>query len=264
MALYNWRKIREERAPFPEVLKTEWGFNMAVARGEFEDVMHIHKFGHNASVGASNDTIWPLSGTNIIFRTAEVAMTLSSNNAADAAGGTGAQSVQIDGIDGNFNMKSEVFDTDGVNGVAIGNWLGVHRMMCLRPGTGLVNAGIIYVGTGTITTGKPAVVDNLIAADHGQTTSAFYTIPSGWTGYLKLLTVDSAVVKQILARLQVREQDQCWHIRDVLPFADNSIDSPWPINMVLRSRSYVEAQAFATGAGGDVGAEFIIQLERDD
>ena len=52
-------------------------------------------------------------------------------------------------------------------------------MVVLVTGALTFNDDIIYIGTGTITSGKPAVVVNLIDANLGLSASGFFTIPNG-------------------------------------------------------------------------------------
>jgi len=58
-------------------------------------------------------------------------------------------------------------------------------MIVRSAGSGGVNAGVIYAGTGTVTTGVPANIYATINGDGtNQTLMALWTIPAGYTGYL--------------------------------------------------------------------------------
>ena len=58
-------------------------------------------------------------------------------------------------------------------------------MIVRSAGSGGANAGVIYAGTGTVTTGVPANIYATINGDgSNQTLMALWTVPAGYTAYL--------------------------------------------------------------------------------
>jgi len=174
------------------------------AKGNVSGTSVIHNFGHNQAVGTSLETIWTEGGI-YVYRTTATTMTISSDNANDTSAGTGARTVLVEGLDTNYDEISETLTMNGTSGVTSANsYLRVHKMTVKTAGSGGQNAGIIYLGTGTITAGKPAVVHGLIDTTLNQSLLGFYTIPNGKTGYIAQVFFSSGSQKASTAVLKVR------------------------------------------------------------
>jgi hypothetical protein len=65
-------------------------------------------------------------------------------------------------------------------------------MYVTTAGSGGTSAGSIYVGTGTVTTGVPAVILNRTGSSSNESESAFYTVPDGYSAYITRWTMSSA------------------------------------------------------------------------
>jgi len=111
---------------------------------------------------------------------AAAATTISSGSTSDTSAGTGARTVLVTGLDANYNIVSETATMNGRTGVTLTNqYLRVTNIEVQTAGSGGVNAGIIYVGTGSITTGVPANIIGGIAAGDNVFQAARYTVPTG-------------------------------------------------------------------------------------
>jgi len=153
--------------------------------------------GRNASTDTAYQTVWEEPG-NAIRLEAATAMTLSSTSANDTAAGTNARQVLIEYLDENFDLKFGLAIPTGTTGttifefnletstvIGVANIIRINRLLVSDTGTFQGrNDGIIYVGTGTITAGKPAVVHALILAQESFSHLGFYTVPNGHTGYI--------------------------------------------------------------------------------
>lgn len=152
---------------------------LEIAKGNVYRHELMLKFGRNPDIDANvEETIWEAGGT-YTFDASAVAMEILSASGDDAAGGTGARTVTIRGLDANWNQSTVTVTLNGVTPVAIGTWLRVHRAQVATAGSGLVNAGLLTVRT--VTGSSTRLV---IGAGNGQTLMAVYTIPAGFTGYL--------------------------------------------------------------------------------
>ena len=235
----------------------------AVVRGEVPDVEQEHKFGHNAAVGSSFETIWS-EGDLYVYRTTETVLKISSGNVNDTSAGSGAQTIQIDGLDGAYNPISEVVILNGRTEVlTIHKYLRVHRMMVLTAGATGWNEGTVYSGTGTVTTGVPAVVHGAIEISMNQTLMGFYTIRNGYTGYLHTYEMNSSVTQKIQARLMVRELGSVFQVKDLLTFASDHAVSPRLFPLKILEKSDIEVQALTGAGGGELGSSFTISMERN-
>ena len=82
-------------------------------------------------------------------------------------------------------------------------------MEVLTAGSGGANAGKVYAGTGTITSGVPANKYAVIAIGENQTLMALWTVPAGYTAYIHQLNVSQGATtanKYTTIRLKVRNE----------------------------------------------------------
>lgn len=159
-------------------------FGLQVSRGQIQGHSNVLIFGYNADVDTSEESVWPADGT-VPHPTAASVLKISSSDANDTAAGTGARTVFIEGVDGSYNVVSDTVELDGQTAVnTINEYLYVNRFFVLTAGSGGQNAGNINAGTGTVTSGVPAVLYDLIATGYNNRTSGHYCVPAGYTGYM--------------------------------------------------------------------------------
>jgi len=159
-------------------------FGLQVSRGQIQGHSSVLIFGYNADVDTSEESVWPAGGT-IPHPTAASVLKISSSDANDTAAGTGARTVFIEGVNGSYNVVSDTVVLNGQTAVNTTNeYLYVNRFFVLTVGPGGQNAGDINAGTGTVTSGVPAVLYDLIAAGYNNRTTGHYCVPAGYTGYM--------------------------------------------------------------------------------
>ena len=76
---------------------------------------YIEKFGANLSVGSDLETIWEVGGLYEYLTTAS-AVSAVSDEGSDNTTGTGARTIELQGLDGNYNTITEVISTGGTGG----------------------------------------------------------------------------------------------------------------------------------------------------
>ena len=159
-------------------------FPLAVSSGALSpSYKEVYKFGSNATVGNTLETIWEEGGLYAYPASAST-MTVSSSDTNDTSAGTGARTVLISGLDASYNEASETIILDGQTAVTtVNTYIRMNRAIVLTAGSGAGNAGVIYVGTGTVTAGVPANKFTTIAIGANQTLQAFWTVPAGYTAY---------------------------------------------------------------------------------
>jgi len=160
-------------------------FNLQVARGQIPGHELKFKFGNNAAVGNTEETIWAEGGL-YVYPTSATQMTVSSSSANDTAAGTGARTINIEGLDADYNEVSEDIILNGQTPVTtVNSYLRINRAAVLAAGSSGKNAGIIRAGTGTVTSGVPANVFLSIDGDgDNQTLMCLWTVPAGYTAFL--------------------------------------------------------------------------------
>ena len=137
-------------------------FNLQVSRGQVTMHASVIVFGYNPDVDTSEESVWPDGGT-VPHPTVASVLKISSSSTDDTSAGTGARTVAIVGLDGNYNEVSESVILDGQTPVNTGNsYLYVNQFYVTTVGSGGVNAGNINAGTGVVTAGVPAVLYDII------------------------------------------------------------------------------------------------------
>jgi len=160
--------------------------NIHASSGNESGLKTIHKFGHNLNVATNYETLWS-SGTTYSYLSSATILKISSSDTNDDDGDNGARTVLVQGLDTHYNEIEEIITLDGQNALNITKeYLRVFRMIVQSVGSSGYNEGIIYAGTGTISSGVPANIYASIPSQYNQTMMAVYTIPNNKTGYMTL------------------------------------------------------------------------------
>ena len=191
-----------------EKLRTEFNlgrqdFLIEVQKGNVAGHSLVHKFGRNDAVPNgtwAHVSLIPFDTAD--FMEAAETVNVVGNNVNDTAGGTGAQTIVVQGIDSTFTELMETITLAGGadSSATSASWWRIHRAWVASSGA--------YGGnnTGTITI-ENASTDQLIqiAAGEGQTQYAGWSVPIGKTAYLMsvLITVESG--KSVDFRMFTRE-----------------------------------------------------------
>lgn len=114
---------------------------------------------------------------------------------ATSLGGTGARTVMVYGLDAEWNPITEVITLNGQTAVeTTQEFLHPYLIRVTTAGSGGTNAGIIYVGTGTVTSGEPATKYLGASAGKGISRAAFFPVPKGYNLNVKGIGFSYAVV----------------------------------------------------------------------
>jgi hypothetical protein len=152
-------------------------FMLAVAMGLIPGMSHINKFGRNAAA-TSGDDVWDGGGVYAFFPATAQTVQAVSTSTDDDAGGIGALTMQVYGLDDNFDEQNEEVILDGTNPVVLDNtYRRLFRAVIKTAGTAETNVGNISVGVAA------GAVGVYIGAGNGQTLQCIYTIPNGKSGY---------------------------------------------------------------------------------
>lgn len=152
------------------------------------EVIAIH--GRNAALNASLENLNEVSNLITWGNNVAAKLQVSSSSAADKGtptASTGARTLFIIGLDANYRLQTELVTLDGQTAVeTTASFLRVFAAECTLCGTGLVNAGDIYVYVtgqgGTPSGGVPSVLTSCwvkIPVGYGYNTSGMFTVPLG-------------------------------------------------------------------------------------
>jgi len=220
-------------------------FELQVARGQIQAHSLVTIAGYNSDVDTAWEMITPVG--NLSYPAAALQMTVSSADADDTSAGTGARTVLITGLDANYAVISETVTMNGQTAVTTTNsFLRINAMLVTTAGTSLANEGIIYIGTGTVTSGVPATIYNVIAAGFNNATSSQYTVPAGYTGYLAVARIglaQDAGTTLITARTRFVGTNGIALTGPVIVTNNgiSTIDFPYPIAIAEKTRIQGEA-----------------------
>lgn len=154
---------------------------IALGKRPYAERVRFH--GKNDSVGTSEETLWPVS-TLYAQLTSGVAMEAVSSSANDTSAGTGARTILVEGLDGNYKKVTETVTLNGTSPVTLSNTsvLAINKVTVATAGSGLKNAGNIDI---RVTSGS--VVKARVATGENRNNGAIYTIPAGHVGLLRNL-----------------------------------------------------------------------------
>lgn len=179
-------------------------FLIEVAKGNVTGHSLVNKFGFD---GAVTSTLNPVADAQV-YQTPTTAQSLEivSSDANDTSAGTGARTVEIQGLDANFNLQTQTVSMNGTTAAAItGTWMRVFRAKVTESGTYATQSAGSHAGTLTIrvaSAGATWATIGLTTASFpmGQTEIGAYTIPAGKTGYLlsKHVSIESSKTPNVL------------------------------------------------------------------
>ena len=241
-------------------------FELQVGRGQIAGHSVVHVFGHNPDVDTTEVTIWPALGL-LVHPAAPTIMTISSSSASDTSAGTGARTVYILGINGTGGYVSETVTLNGQTAVnTVHEYDAIETMSVASVGSGGVNAGVIYAGTGTVTAGVPAVPYSAIGIGDNLSLVGHWTCPAGYTGYLVSGSITSGTSnanQYIIARLKLRAQDNIVRTAAITTLHDGTADYDFSYPIKIQAGECVTATAKGSGNNNDVSSYFQIILVRD-
>ena len=190
--------------------------NLHLSTGDISGFNVVHKYGHNLEVGTSYETIWS-NGATYSYLTSATVLKISSSDANDDDGDTGARTVLVQGLDSNYDEIEETVTLNGQTSVNTTNqFLRVHRMIVQSTGNSNYNEGIIYAGTGTVSSGVPANVYATIPVEYNQTMMAVYTVPNNKTAYMTMFYAQPDDSKGFQTQLLCGDESGIFIIRNQL------------------------------------------------
>jgi hypothetical protein len=241
-------------------------FGVQVARGQITGHSSIHVFGYNPDVDTSEETIWPIDGL-LGHPPSPTIMTISSSSADDAAAGTGARTVFIQGINGTGGYSTEIVTLNGQTPVStVNTYDSIERMVVVTVGSGGANAGLIYAGTGTVTSGVPAVPYSVVGTGENVSLVGHWTCPAGHTGYLnygKITVGPTSGNHFVLGRLKLRLNSGVIITAAKTTIQQGEVSYPFEFPIKINPGECITATAQGSGTNATVSSYFEILLIRD-
>jgi len=176
-----------------EVMAVQEPYTLQVSKGQVAGATPLYKFARNPDINSTEETIWEQGG-NYVFPTSAAVRYVSSSDANDTNGGTGANKVRVFGLDANYALIEEEVELAGQTQVATSlSYLRIYRAYVTLAGSGGTAAGTVYVADSGASAGVPTgnVYANLGTSN--QTLLGVYTVPAGKTLYLDDVNFTAAI-----------------------------------------------------------------------
>ena len=230
-------------------------FELQVARGQISFHKDIFKFGFNPDVDNALETVWAEGGLYVYLSAASV-LKVSSSSTADTSAGTGARTVQLYGLDSDYNEINEVITLNGQTSVnTTQEFLRIDRMIIRSAGSGGTNAGVVYAGTGTVTSGVPANKYATVAIGDGQTLMALWTVPAGYTAYVYQTDITLATTqnnKYATVHFVARPFGEVFQVKDKFVKSEGGHSQEYKIPLKFEEKTDLEFRAIGDSAGADI------------
>jgi hypothetical protein len=240
-------------------MATQVPYNLQVSQGSVAGATSLYKFGYNADVDATEETIWN-EGGNYAFPASAAVVYLSSSSAADTSAGTGARTVTVEGLNASYVEISETVALNGQTQVATSaSFLRINRAFVVTAGSGGTSAGVVYVAVSGVSSGVPTGVVYGNLGTGNQTQLAVYTVPANKTLYIDTLIFTGAMstaTEYATAKFNTRELGGTFRTRVIETIQSNSNLIPFAYPLSIPEKTDIECRAIASAANNEISASF--------
>lgn len=229
-------------------------FGIGVAKGQFQDISHVHKFGAVPAMSQNtNGTIWDVNDTVYPWSAFESAGTLSLTRASAS---DADKSVVLIGLDADYNQITEtVVLTSESGNTTTNSFIRIYRAY-MTTGSNVGNVDVL----------KGATTVARIAAGKSQTLMAVYTVPAGHNAYLLTGTCSCQAGADATADMFVRyfgqESFRVGHSFEVSG-AGGQYMYRFEIPIKIPAKSDIDVRCLVRSNNARVTAAFDILLDKD-
>ena len=242
--------------------------DLAIARGHTPGYRALYKFGYNPDVNGDEETVWSQGG-NYPWIDSAVTMFVSSSSANDTNGGTGANTILIQGLDGDYNEIEETVALNGQTQVATQlSYLRVYRAFVTLAGSSGTAGGTIYIGSSGASAGVP---NGTVYANLGfgnQTQIAAYTVPAGYTLYLDDINFTAGLSQsQKIATCSFVSRafgSNVFRTRFINVLQSNQLITKFEYPQPFTEKTDLECRVFTNTSNNAIGASFQGVLIKND
>jgi len=140
----------------------------------------VHLSGYVTGSTSGSRDVWPIAGATAAIPIPEILrkISISSNVTTDISTNDGAHQVLITGLDNTYNVQTEVVNMNGQTPVyPINPFIAINAIDVIDAGTDGVNKGVIYAGSGTVSSGVPATPYCVIDQGVSKSETICFTVP---------------------------------------------------------------------------------------
>jgi len=224
--------------------------NLHIARGDWNDLSHVNKFGYNAATSSAFETVTDAGGTYSYPATAGTIQLIADDSQDNNS------TVEVQGLDENYALQTVSLTVGGARSTE--QFIRVFRMIVTSANTGDTNVDVINcVHT------QPDSTDTTVAkilAGNGQTLMAVYTVPAGKKAYFYKFQGSQQKDQDTTFRLRARPTGGAFNIKGQWAGRGGQINYDYPVPLVFEEKTDIEVQV-KTGSASEAGALFDIILE---
>jgi len=231
-----------------------------IAEGNIAGHTSLYKFGSNPDVSTSQETLWQQGGLYdwAAVDAAAGIVKVSSSSTDDDVAGTGAWTCTIYGLNSTTGLEqNESIILTGQTAVnSTLEYSRVNRVIVNTAGTGLSNAGVIYVGTGAVSTGVPAVIWSTVVIGENQTLQAIWTVPTGKTLYITSFIGSTNSNKGNEIKIYVRPEGELFQIKSQFFLFSTNVTHTFEFPLIVTSMTDIDIRAVGKATGAGIGFSF--------
>lgn len=208
-------------------------------------------------------TVWGVNSPSLYrYLAAAQSLAVSSSSINDAAAGSGARTVLIEGLDGDYNYLAETVTLNGQTVVnTAGSFIRINNARCQTFGSLRYNDGDIYIGSGIVAAGVNDNAQGFVRAKAIFSEVGVLTVPEGYTilVYINQMSVKSGkqATIRIVNRLNASSPWQAASHNNIYGSVTTETDST---TKIFESRSDIEMQGIGESANTAAAAELQIIL----
>lgn len=240
-----------------------WTIN--ISAGLVDGYSYVEKFGMNIDVDGNKETIWDGGDIYTYIGTAETVAVTSSQPSKDNSTGTGARTVEVQGLNSSYALVTETLTVGGAASTT--EFLRVFRAIVITAGSSGVNEGTVSITSSDTSTVLAQIgVDGTgaNAAGRGQTFMALYTVPAGKTAYLTQWTVGSGkqntdAVAFLLSR-DATVTDAAFNSKDIITVSATTYSKNYTVPLQFTEKTDIEVRAYSTTNNSLVSSTFNLIL----
>lgn len=228
-----------------------------VAAGNVSEASTLNKFGRNLDIDtAAEEDVWSYGGLWVPPTTARV-HAITAGAADVAVTGTGARTLEIQGLDATFASVTETVNLNGATPVNTAySYVIIHRMIVKTAGSGGKNAGIILATAAT-----DATITASIEVGYNQTLMAIYQVPAGkslyMSGYYASINATTAAKADVF--LWAKPFGETWqikHVQGIDSSGNGVLDRIFCPPVKFAEKTIVRISATVSANNTDVSAGF--------